>query len=48
MTMDFELANSQLSKGIKPGTAISFELVERAPDEWVITKLLARTPHEGH
>ena len=50
MTMDFALANSSLAQGIKPGAAISFELVERKPDEWVITKLQARhsAPHEGH
>jgi len=36
--------------GIQPGSAISFEIVERKPDEWVITKLLANSakPHEGH
>lgn len=48
MTMDFQLANSSLTAGIKPGSAISFELVERKPDEWVITKLQARAQHEGH
>ena len=50
MTMDFVLANSSLAQGIKPGTAITFELVERKPDEWVITKLQARqtAAHEGH
>ncbi|MFA6972038.1 MAG: efflux RND transporter periplasmic adaptor subunit [Gallionella sp.] len=50
MTMDFELANASLTAGIKPGTAISFELVERKPDEYVITKLQAQpgTSHEGH
>jgi Cu(I)/Ag(I) efflux system membrane fusion protein len=46
MTMDFALANSSLAAGIKPGSAISFELVERAPGEWVITKLQAQ--HGGH
>lgn len=48
MTMDFELANESLAKGIKPGSAVFFELIERAPDEWVITKLQVRSPHEGH
>ncbi len=50
MTMDFKLANSSLAQGIKPGTAISFELVERKPGEYVITKLQAKpsTSHEGH
>ncbi|MDD2915688.1 MAG: efflux RND transporter periplasmic adaptor subunit [Gallionella sp.] len=50
MTMDFALANSSLAQGIKPGIAISFELVERKPGEYVITKLQAKqpAPHEGH
>jgi Cu(I)/Ag(I) efflux system membrane fusion protein len=46
MTMDFTLANSSLAANIKPGSAISFELVERAPGEFVITKLQAQ--HGGH
>ncbi len=50
MTMDFALANPSLAAGIKPGSAISFEIVERKPGEWVITKLQAKpsTSHEGH
>jgi Cu(I)/Ag(I) efflux system membrane fusion protein len=46
MTMDFALSNSSLVDGIQPGSKITFELVERKPDEWVITKIQAR--HEGH
>ena len=46
MTMDFALANSSLTSGIKPGSAVSFEIVERTPGEWVITKLQVR--HGGH
>jgi Cu(I)/Ag(I) efflux system membrane fusion protein len=46
MTMDFALANSSLVAGIKPDSAISFELVERKPGEYVITKLQAQ--HGGH
>jgi Cu(I)/Ag(I) efflux system membrane fusion protein len=46
MTMDFALANSSLAAGIKPGSAISFEIVERTPGEWMITSLQAR--HGGH
>ena len=42
MSMDFELANSSLTKGIKPGSKISFEIVERKPGVWVITKLQAK------
>ncbi|MCX7192608.1 MAG: efflux RND transporter periplasmic adaptor subunit [Proteobacteria bacterium] len=37
MTMDFALANASLAAGVR-----------RKPDEWVITKLQARLPHEGH
>jgi len=52
MSMDFRLANSSLAQGIKPGSAISFELVERKPGEYVITRLQARssahTRHEGN
>jgi len=46
MTMDFALTNSSLVAGIKPGSAISFEIVERTPDVWVITRLQAQ--HGGH
>ncbi|MDD5384468.1 MAG: efflux RND transporter periplasmic adaptor subunit [Gallionella sp.] len=54
MTMDLVLANSSLVTGIQPGTAINFEIVERKPGEWVITKLQAKqaalsgNPHAGH
>ncbi|TAJ79322.1 MAG: efflux RND transporter periplasmic adaptor subunit [Gallionellaceae bacterium] len=50
MTMDFPLANPSLAQGIKPGTAIRFELVERKPGEYVVTKLQAQpgTSHGGH
>jgi Cu(I)/Ag(I) efflux system membrane fusion protein len=46
MTMDFALANPSLVSNIKPGSAISFEIVERGEGEWVVTKLQAQ--HEGH
>jgi RND family efflux transporter MFP subunit len=39
MTMDFKAANSALFADLKPGAAIDFEFVERAPGEWVITKV---------
>ena len=42
MTMDFTLTNSSLTAGIKTGSTISFELVERTPGEFVITKLQAQ------
>lgn len=52
MTMDFDLANASLAKGIQPGSMITFELVERGKGEWVITKLQAmpkdHAAHEGH
>lgn len=46
MTMDFALSNPSLASGIKPGSAIEFEMVERAEGEWVIIKLQAK--HGGH
>jgi Cu(I)/Ag(I) efflux system membrane fusion protein len=46
MTMDFALANTSLAAGIPTGSAITFEIVERKPDDWVITKMQAR--HGGH
>ncbi len=54
MTMDFKLANNGLATGILPGQQISFEFVERAPGEWVITSLISvKDPrsagaHAGH
>ncbi len=48
MTMDFTLSNSSLVNGIQPGGKITFEIVERTPGEWVITKLQAQKKHEGH
>ncbi len=52
MTMDFAVTNSSLVAGIRPGTAITFEIVERKPGEWVITKVQAQARaqhrHEGH
>ncbi|MDD2721604.1 MAG: efflux RND transporter periplasmic adaptor subunit [Gallionella sp.] len=49
MSMDFELANPSLVSGIAPGSAITFEIVERAPSDWVITKMRAAAPaHKGH
>ena len=48
MTMDFALANASLVTGIQPGSAISFEIVERKPDEWVITRLSATQAEASH
>ncbi len=46
MTMDFQLANSSLVRDIPPGSAVSFEIVERKPDEWVVTRMSVRTSQE--
>jgi len=50
MTMDFILANPSLAEHAETGSAITFEIVERKPGEWVIIRLQARpaNPHEGH
>lgn len=39
MTMEFKAANPALLQGLKPGTKVVFEFVERAPGEWVITSV---------
>jgi Cu(I)/Ag(I) efflux system membrane fusion protein len=39
MTMEFVPANDAIARAVKPGTAISFEFVERKPGEWVVTKI---------
>lgn len=39
MKMDFVLANPALVAGLKPGTGVRFEFVERKPGEWVVTSL---------
>ena len=41
MTMEFKAANSGLLAGLKPGQAVSFEFVERAPGEYVVTAITA-------
>jgi RND family efflux transporter MFP subunit len=55
MTMEFKLANESLRNGLEPGRRVTFEFVERAPGEWVITKLEAGPgtappagAHQGH
>jgi Cu(I)/Ag(I) efflux system membrane fusion protein len=42
MTMEFVPAHPARRAGIKPGTAIDFEFVERKPGEWVVTQVTAR------
>jgi Cu(I)/Ag(I) efflux system membrane fusion protein len=39
MTMEFKVANATLLNGLKPGTRLSFEFVERQSGEWVITSV---------
>ena len=39
MTMEFAVANPSLLAGLKPGTPIAFEFVERKPGEWVVTRV---------
>lgn len=39
MTMEFKVANAALLQQLKPGASVSFEFVERAPGEWVITSV---------
>lgn len=39
MTMDFQVANSSLLKGLRPGAPVTFEFVERKQGEWVITSI---------
>jgi Cu(I)/Ag(I) efflux system membrane fusion protein len=55
MAMEFAVANPALLEGIRPGTAVAFEFVERQPGEWVITGMRPRAgpaarpdPHAGH
>lgn len=51
MTMEFKVANAALMAAMKPGTEVSFEFVERAPGEWVITEAAPAQPagaHAGH
>ena len=39
MTMEFKAANPSLMSSLKPGAKVSFEFVERAQGEWVITSV---------
>jgi Cu(I)/Ag(I) efflux system membrane fusion protein len=39
MTMDFAVARPDLVKGVKLGSSISFEFEQRAPGEYVVTKV---------
>lgn len=57
MSMEFQAATPALLSGLKVGTAVSFEFVERKPGEWVITRItpqktakagVTADPHAGH
>jgi len=48
MTMDFALANSSLADSARIGSEITFEIVERQPGEWVITKMQAKPQDHSH
>lgn len=56
MTMDFMLADPRLAKSIAPGLPVRFEFEQRAPGEFVITRIErlstvqapAASAHEGH
>ena len=39
MTMEFKISTTALLAGVAPGSEVDFEFVERAPGEYVITKL---------
>jgi len=39
MTMEFKIANESLQQALKPGAMVGVEFVERAPGEWVITRV---------
>ena len=45
MTMEFKVANAALLPALTPGTEVDFEFVERAPGEWVITRVVAGNAH---
>lgn len=47
MTMEFIAANGSLLQGLKPGTKVAFEFVERQPGEWVITAVKPLPASQG-
>ena len=54
MTMEFMLANASLAANLKPGAAIAFEMIERKPGEYVVTRIEPKgapkpaASHSGH
>ena len=47
MTMDFKVAHAALLNGVQPGSEIAFEFVERAPGDWVVTRIVPRAASGG-
>jgi RND family efflux transporter MFP subunit len=47
MTMEFLLANPSLGAGVKPGSAVTLEFVERKSGEYVVTKLEPKSATSG-
>jgi Cu/Ag efflux protein CusF len=39
MTMAFKVEDSALLKGVKPGQSVQFDIAQRAPGEFVITRI---------
>jgi len=56
MTMDFKLADRAMLAGLLPGASVSIEFEERAPGEFVVTRIApgpagpgaTPDPHKGH
>lgn len=52
MAMNFNLAEANLSKGIKPGEEIDFDFIERQPGVWAVIKInkvaQPAPPNKGH
>jgi membrane fusion protein, copper/silver efflux system len=46
MKMDFVLTNPAQADGVKPGSAVAIEFVERQPGEWVIISLKPQAAHQ--
>jgi Cu(I)/Ag(I) efflux system membrane fusion protein len=51
MTMEFKVEDRTLLKGVKPGQSVQFDFAQRAPGEFVITRIAPGVPaadHKGH
>ena len=47
MTMDFGIASKDLVAGVAPGTKVRFEFIQRAPGEFVVTRIEKSAPAAG-